>query len=133
MNSRDFYLKQLDLSIGDIVYYVIGGDAAYSIRKTRIIGVKARTQGLGIHGPKFKYTVYETEDGRLISRDFFLKERDEMSPKQVLLTKDEAVQFIIDCLHIVINQEKHSLLNAQKRLARAERVLKVYEKYGKTE
>jgi hypothetical protein len=133
MHSRDFYLRQLDLSIGDTVYYVIGCDAVYSIKKTRIIGKKTRTRGLGIHGPKFEYTVYETEDGRLISRDFFLKERDEMSPKQVFLTKDEAVQFIIDCLHIEINQEKHSLLNAQKRLARAERVLKVYEKYGKTE
>ena len=133
MNSRDFYLKQLDLSIGDIVYYVIGGDAAYSIKKTRIIGKKTRTRGLGFHGPKFEYTVYETEDGRLISRDFFLKERDEMSPKQVFLTKDEAVQFIITCLHKEINRERHSLLNAQERLARAERVLKVYEKYGKTE
>lgn len=133
MNSRDFYLKQLDLSVGDIVYYVMGSDAAYSIKKTRIIGVKTKTRGRLFHDLKIEYTVYETEDCRLISRDFFLKERDEMSPEQVFLTKDEAVQFIIDCLHIEINQEKHSLLNAQKRLARAERVLKVYEKYGKTE
>lgn len=77
--------------------------------------------------------MYETEDGRLISRTFFLKERDEMSANQVFRTKDEAVQFIIDCLHKEINQEKHSLLNAQERLEKAERVLKVYEKYGKTE
>ena len=133
MNSRDFYLKQLDLSIGDIVYYVIGSDAAYSIKKTRIIGKKTRTRGLGIHGPKFEYAVYETEDGRLISRTSFVKKSDEMSAKQVFRTKDEAVQFIIDCLHKEINQEKHSLLNAQERLEKAERVLKVYEKYGKTE
>lgn len=133
MNSRDFYLKQLDLSIGDIVYYVIGSDAAYSIRKTRIISKKTRTRGLGIHGPKFEYIVYETEDGRLISRTAFRVKDDEMSAKQVFRTKDEAVQFVIDCLHKEINQEKHSLLNAQERLARAERVLKVYEKYGKTE
>ena len=132
MNSRDFYLKQLDLSIGDIVYYVIGDDAAYSIKKTRIIGVKARTQGRLFHDLKIEYTVYETEDGRLISRTSFVKKSDEMSAKQVFRTKDEAVQFIIDCLHKEINQEKHSLLNAQERLARAERVLKVYEKYGKT-
>jgi ubiquitin C-terminal hydrolase len=132
MNSRDFYLKQLDLSIGDIVYYVIGSDAAYSIKKTRIIGVKARTQGRLFHDLKIEYTVYETEDGRLISRTSFVKKSDEMSAKQVFRTKDEAVQFIIDCLHKEINQEKHSLLNAQERLARAERVLKVYEKYGKT-
>ena len=65
--------------------------------------------------------------------DFFLKERDEMSAKQVFLTKDEVVQFIIACLHKEINREKHSLHNAQERLAKAERVLKVYEKYGKTE
>lgn len=132
MNSRDFDLRQLDLSIGDIVYYVIGSDATYSINKTRIINEKARTRGLGIRGPRFEYTVYETEDGRLISRSF-LKERDEMSPEQVFRTKHEAVQFIIGCLHKEINQEKHTLLNAQERLARAERVLKVYEKYGKTE
>ena len=133
MNSRDFYLKQLDLSIGDIVYYVIGGDAAYSIRKTRIIGVKARTQGRLFHDLKIEYTVYVTEDGRLISRTAFRVKDDEMSANQVFRTKDEAVQFIIDCLHKEINQEKHSFLNAQERLARAERVLKVYEKYGKTE
>jgi hypothetical protein len=133
MNSRDFYLKQLDLSIGDIVYYVIGSDAAYSIRKTRSIGVKARTRGLGIHGLKIEYAVYETKDGRLISRNSFLNERDEMSAEQVFRTKDEAVQFIITCLHKEINRERHSLLNAQERLARAERVLKVYERYGKSE
>ncbi|MDO5000003.1 MAG: hypothetical protein Q4E27_07140 [Bacteroidales bacterium] len=133
MNSRDFYLKQLDLSIGDIVYYVIGSDAAYSIKKTRIIGVKTKTRGRLFHDLKIEYTVYETEDGRLISRDFFFNERGEMSPKQVFLTKNEAVQFIIACLHKEINRENHSLLNAKERLARAERVLKVYEKYGKKE
>ncbi|MDY6464805.1 MAG: hypothetical protein SPK80_09415 [Bacteroidales bacterium] len=133
MNSRDFYLKQLDLSIGDIVYYVIGSDAAYSIRKTRIIGVKARTRGLGIHGLKIEYAVYETKDGRLISRNSFLNERDEMSAEQVFRTKDEAVQFIKECLGKEINRARHSLLEAQERLEKAERVLKVYEKYGKTE
>ncbi|MBR1578316.1 MAG: hypothetical protein IJ653_07005 [Bacteroidales bacterium] len=133
MNSRDFYLKKLDLSIGDIVYYVIGSDAAYSIKKTRIIGVKTKTRGRLFHDLKIEYTVYETEDGRLISRDFFFNEHGEMSPKQVFLTKNEAVQFIIACLHKEINREKHSLLNAKERLARAERVLKVYEKYGKKE
>ena len=56
-----------------------------------------------------------------------------MSAKQVFLTKDEAVQFIIACLHKEINREKHSLHNAQEWLAKAERALKVYEKYGKTE
>ena len=133
MNSRDFYLKKLDLSIGDIVYYVMGSDAAYSIKKTRIIGKKTRTRGRLLHDLKIEYTVYETEDGRLISRSYFLKERDEMSAKQVFRTKDEAVQFIIDCLHKEINREKHSLLNVQERLAKAERVLKVYERYAKTQ
>ena len=132
MKCRDFYFRQLVLSIGDIVYYVTGCEATYSIKKTRIIGKKTRTKGLGIHGPKFEYTVYETEDGMLISRNYFLKERDEMSAKQVFRTKDEAVQFIIDCLHKEINREKHVLLNAQERLAKAERVLKVYERYAKT-
>ena len=133
MNSRDFYLKQLDLSVGDIVYYVMGSDAAYSIKKTRIIGKKTRTRRRLLHDLKIEYTVYETEDGRLISRSYFLKERDEMSAKQVFRTKDEAVQFIIDCLHKEINREKHSLLNAQERLAKAERALKVYERYAKTQ
>ena len=133
MNSRDFYLKQLDLSIGDIVYYIMGSDAAYSIKKTRIIGKKTRTRGRLLHDLKIEYTVYETEDGMMISRSFFLKERDEMSAEQVFLTKDEAVQFIIDCLHKEINREKHSLLNAQERLAKAERALKVYERYAKTQ
>ena len=56
MNSRDFYLKQLDLSIGDIVYYVIGGDAAYSIKKNRIIGKKTRTRGRLFHDLKIDAT-----------------------------------------------------------------------------
>ena len=133
MNSRDFYLKQLDLSIGDIVYYVIGSDAAYSIRKTRIIGKKTRKLLGCLHDLKIEYTVYETEDGRLISRTFFMHRRDEMSPRQVFRTKDEAVQFIKDCLGKEINRARHSLLEAQERLEKAERVLKVYEKYGKTE
>ena len=133
MNSRNIYLKQLDLSIGDIVYYVMGSEAAYSIKKTRIIGKKTRTRGRLLHDLKIEYTVYEKEDGMLISRSYFLKERDEMSAKQVFRTKDEAVQFIIDCLHKEINRKKHLLLNAQERLAKAERVLKVYERYGKTE
>lgn len=133
MHSRDFYLRQLDLSIGDTVYYVIGGDAAYSIKKTKIIGKKTRTCGRLFHDLKIEYTVYETEDGRMISRSFFMKERDEMSAEQVFLTKDEAAQFIISCLHKEINRERHSLLNAQERLARAEQVLKVYEKYGQSE
>ena len=131
MNSREFYSKQLDLSIGDVVYYVIGSDSAYSIKKTKVIGKKTRTRGLGIRGPKLEYTVYETEDGRLISRSF-IRERDEMGPERVFLTEDEAVQFVIECLHKEINCEKHALRNAQERLARAERVLKVYEKYGKS-
>jgi len=95
--------------------------------------VKARTRGLGIHGLKIEYAVYETKDGRLISRNSFLNERDEMSAEQVFRTKDEAVQFIKECLGKEINRARHSLLEAQERLEKAERVLKVYEKYGKTE
>ena len=132
MQSRDFFFRQIDLSIGDKVYYVIGSDAAYSIKKTTIVDIKTRTQGLDIHGPGIEYTVYETEDGKLISRSFIMK-RDEMSLSQVFLTKEEAVQFVIDCLNKDINRERHALLNAQERLSRAERVLKVYERYGKRE
>jgi hypothetical protein len=132
MHSRDFYFRQLDLSIGDRVYYVIGQDAVYSIKKTRIVDIKTRTWGLDIRGPRIEYVVYETADGKIISRSFLAK-RDEMSPSQVFLTKEGAVQFVIDCLHKEINREKHTLLNAQERLSRAERVLKVYEKYGKSE
>lgn len=132
MQSRDFFFRQIDLSIGDKVYYVIGSDAAYSIKKTRIANIKTRTRGLGFHGPKIEYTVYETEDGRMISRTF-IERRNEMSLSQVFMTKTEAVQFVIDCLHKDINRERHSLLNAQERLSRAERVLKVYERYGKKE
>ena len=131
MNSRGFYFRQLDLSVGDIVYYVIGDDSTFSIKKTRIMGEKTRTRGRGLGGLKIEYTVYETEDGRLISRSF-IRERDEMGPERVFLTEDEAVQFVIECLHKEINCEKHALRNAQERLARAERVLKVYEKYGKS-
>lgn len=132
MHDRDYYFRQFDLSIGDTVYYVIGGDAVYSIKKTKIIGEKTRTRGRLLHDLKLEYNVYETVDGRIISRSC-IKERDEISPEQVFLTKDEAEQFVITCLLEEINREKHTLLAARERLARAERVLKVYKKYGKSE
>jgi len=129
MKCRDFYFRQLVLSIGDIVYYVTGCEATYSIKKTRIADILTRTRGLGIHGLKMDYTVYLTEDGQVISRSF-IEKRDEMSPDQVFLSKGDAVQYVKECLRKEINQERHALLNAQERLARAERALKVYEKYG---
>lgn len=129
MKCRDFYFRQLVLSIGDIVYYVTGCEATYSIKKTRIVDILTRTHGLGIHGLKMDYTVYLTEDGQVISRSF-IEKRDEMSPDQVFLSKGDAVQYVKECLRKEINRERHALLNAQERLARAERALKVYEKYG---
>lgn len=129
MKCRDFYFRQLVLSIGDIVYYVTGCEATYSIKKTRIVDILTRTRGLGIHGLKMDYTVYLTEDGQVISRSF-IEKRDEMSPDQVFLSKGDAVQYVKECLRKEINRERHALLNAQERLARAERALKVYEKYG---
>ena len=129
MKCRDFYFRQLVLSIGDIVYYVTGCEATYSIKKTRIVDILTRTRGLGIHGLKMDYTVYLTEDGQVISRSF-IEKRDEMSPDQVFLSKGDAVQYVKEFLRKEINRERHALLNAQERLARAERALKVYEKYG---
>lgn len=129
MKCRDFYFRQLVLSIGDIVYYVTGCEATYSIKKTRIVDILTRTHGLGIHGLKMDYTVYLTEDGQVISRSF-IEKRDEMSPDQVFLSKGDAVQYVKECLRKEINRERHALLNAQERLARAERALNVYEKYG---
>ena len=130
MKCRDFYFRQLVLSIGDIVYYVTGGEATYSIKKTRIVDILTRTRGLGIHGlPKMDYTAYVTEDGQIIGNSFIVK-RDEMSLDQVFLSKEESIQYIKECLRKEINRERHALLNAQERLAQAERALKVYEKYG---
>ena len=130
MKSRDFYFRQLVLSIGDIVYYVTGCEATYSIKKTRIVDILTRTRGLGIHGlPKMDYTAYVTEDGQIIGNSFIVK-RDEMSPDQVFLSKEESIQYIKECLRKEINRQRYALLNAQERLAQAERALKVYEKYG---
>ena len=53
-----------------------------------------------------------------------------MDPSYVFTTKNEAVQCIIECLHKEIKREKHAILCAQARLEEAERVLKVYQKYG---
>jgi len=128
MKCRDFYFRQLVLSIGDIVYYVTGCEATYSIKKTRIVDILTRTRGLGIHG-KMDYTAFVTEDGQIIGNSFIGK-RDEMSPDQVFLSKEESIQYIKECLRKEINRERHALLNAQERLAQAERALKVYEKYG---
>ena len=132
MHSREFYLRHYDYAVGDTVYYVLGEDAAYSIRKTRIIGTRTRQSGFRIGGnPVFDYIVYQTEDGRLISQTEFRHKRDEMDPSFVFRTKEEAVQCIKNCLQEEINRARHTLLYAQARLDAAERVLKVYEKYGK--
>lgn len=134
MHSRDFYLRHHEYSIGDIIYYVVGGDSVYSIKKTRIISTKTRQSGFRTgSNPIFDYIVYQTEDGRLISQTPFRHRQDEMDPSFVFRTKDDAVQCIMDCLHKEINRARHALLDAQERLARAERVMKVYVKYGKSE
>ena len=59
MHSKEFYLQHHDYSIGDTVYYVLGEDAVYSIKKTRIVGTKTRQSGFRIgSNPVFKYIVY---------------------------------------------------------------------------
>ncbi len=126
--SRDFFYKQLDLSVGDSVYYVIAEAAVYSVRKTRVTDIQTRHNGFGIHGMKIEYTVYVTEDGQILSRSFRQK-KDELDSSQVFLTKADAVQHIIDCLQQEIYREKRVILTAQERLSQAERSLKVYEKY----
>lgn len=130
MQGREFWVRHLELNIGDIVYYVIGEDSAYSIKKTRIVGSMKRARG--IRGfPNFvgDYLVFQTEDGRLINESF-RERKDELDASQVFLSKEDAVQYIIHCLQCEINCQKQSLLNAQQRLAQAERALKTYEKYG---
>ena len=132
MTRKDFYQKHQDYAIGDTVYYVEGGDSVYSIKKTRITGTEKRQSGLRIGShPVFDYIVYKTEDSRLISQTEFRNARDEMNPSSVFRTKAEAVQYIIHSLHREINTQWQTLLNAQKRMLQAERVLHMYEKYGK--
>lgn len=100
-------------------------------KKTRIVGSMKRARGIrGFPTSLDEYLVYQTEDGRLIS-DSFRRRKDELDASQVFLSKDDAVQYIIYCLQCEINSQKHSLLNAQQRLAQAEQVLKTYEKYGR--
>ena len=114
-------MSQLKLNLGDTVYYVTGKDAVYSIKKTRIVGTQTRSSELRFgNNPIFDYFVYQTEDGRLLNE-----------ASQVFLTKTGAVQYIIHCLHCEINTHWTNLLNAQKRMIQAERVLHMYEKYGK--
>ena len=132
MNRKEFYQKHQDYAIGDTVYYVEGGDAVYSIKKTRITGTETRHSSCRIgKEPVFDYIVYRTEDGRLISQTEFRQAKDEMNPSSVFRTKEDAVQYIIHCLHCEINTQWQTLLNAQKRMIQAERVLHMYEKYGK--
>ena len=131
MHSREFWLRRLNLNIGDTVYYVIGEDATYSIKKTRIVGIQKRASGLSIHTiPIDEYLVYKTEDGRIINESFRRK-KDELDASVAFLSKDAAIKYVIQCLHCEINVQKHALLNAQQRLEQAERILKLYEKYGK--
>ena len=40
MNRREFNQNNQYYTIGDTVYYVEGGDAVYSIKKTRIVGTE---------------------------------------------------------------------------------------------
>lgn len=127
MHGKDYFLRHLELSVGDTVYYVAGYQDTYSIKKTRIAGIDTRHKGLDRRF-RIDYQIYIAEDGRIISRDFRHK-KDELSSEQVFLTKDEAIQFIIDRLNREINVQKHTILYAQERLAEAERVMKNYKKY----
>lgn len=122
---REHVLRRIDLSVGDTVYYVTGSDAVYSITKTQVVWIETRKRGLRV-GFDLDYTVYVTEDGTVISQGLRGR-RYELDPQQVFRTREEAVQFIIDCLNKEINLQKNVLLNAQERLAAVERVLRNYE------
>ena len=125
-------MRQLKLNIGDTVYYVVGADAVYSIKKTHIIGAQTRPSGFRIGRELvFEYTVYQTEDGKLLNGSSFCNRNDELPASQVFHSKADAVDYIIHCLHREINAHWQTLLNAQKRMIQAEKVLHMYEKYGK--
>jgi len=125
-------MKQLKLNIGDTVYYVVGEDAVYAIKKTCIVGTQTRSSGLRIgNSSVFEYTVYQTEDGKILNESSFRHKKDELPASQVFNTKADAVDYIIHCLQCEINRQWQTLLDAQKRMIQAERALHMYEKYGK--
>ena len=123
--------KKLDLKVGDTVFYVMGHDALYSIRKTRIDRVIKRIYVLSVldEQPK-KYAVYSTEDGNLICQ-VEPERSDEMDPSQVFLTQEEAVLYVEFLLNKEIIRQKTIIKNAVQHLEEAERVLKTIEKTGK--
>ena len=129
MKCREFYTKRLNLSIGDTVYYVTGNGVLNSIKKTTISGVIQRTHRLNIlDSPPLTYTVYTTTDERIITQLF--KERtDELDPSQVFLTKNDAIQYIIDNLKQEIVYQTQILQSANQHLEEAQRVLKTYKHY----
>ena len=129
MKCREFYTKRLNLSIGDTVYYVTGNGVLNSIKKTTISGVIQRTHRLNIlDNPPLTYTVYTTTDERIIPQLF--KERtDELDPSQVFLTKNDAIQYIIDNLKQEIVYQTQILQSANQHLEEAQRVLKTYQRY----
>ena len=129
MKCREFYTKRLNLSIGDTVYYVTGNGVLNSIKKTTISGVIQRTHRLNIlDNPPLTYTVYTTTDERIITQLF--KERtDELDPSQVFLTKNDAIQYIIDNLKQEIVNQTQILQSANQHLEEAQRVLKTYQRY----
>lgn len=129
MKCREFYTKRLNLSIGDTVYYVTGNGVLNSIKKTTISGVIQRTHRLNIlDNPPLTYTVYTTTDERIITQLF--KERtDELDPSQVFLTKNDAIQYIIDNLKQEIVNQTQILQSAKQHLEEAQRVLKTYQRY----
>jgi len=129
MKCREFYTKRLNLNIGDTVYYVTGNGVLNSIKKTTISGVIQRTHRLNIlDNPPLTYTVYTTTDERIITQLF--KERtDELDPSQVFLTKNDAIQYIIDNLKQEIVYQTQILQSANQHLEEAQRVLKTYQRY----
>lgn len=129
MKCREFYTKRLNLNIGDIVYYVTVSGGLYSIKKATINGVVQRIHRLNIlDDPPPTYTVYTTNDERIITQLF--KERtDELDPSQVFLTKNDAIQYIIDNLKQEIFYQTLILQNAKLHLEKVQRVLKTYMRY----
>ena len=114
--GKDF-LRKLELrgmSIGDTVYY-ISPSSRYTVKRSRIADIKISTLG-GIP------SIIEIADKVVMANG------DMVDDGIVFLSKEEAINYLIEDVVSSINNEKIALANCQHRIGELERILKVLEK-----
>ena len=109
----------ININKGDIIYYVSSKGGTYAIHKTRI-EEKSIQRHNGFHAG-IDIIIYCCEDGYTFDTTRL--------DLPVFSTMAQAIDYIVEHLNADIQLTKVTLRNAQERLTKLQRSLKVYQKY----